>query len=463
MRSLCFEQYKLKYTNWQERLKAFDELTQCDGAPQTVQQRASEFSKIFKKISSLLEYAETRCGFLGILLMCGSVVNQDASLGELYTARGLEDFFPVRFLVDADEVVGHAKAHAYHQVSLKIAHETAAQRDHNTKPVGNIFQTQPTTRGGTRSPGKRTTKQEPPERLQQTTNRQSPSPEKRSHQESPDPVIREDPPELPSDAVTSDNLLAALKVALREAAEKSGLIFPTGKLYPWMGILGILARGCSMAIGWPEECPMPGEGAVNAKKANKGMSGLTNASRHALLNALNNKTLKFVTVPKDQWQDLLSYTMPVIQGVAPDYDSPHARGRQMFANNRLDREGLPRLPRSAVASRVRPSGSRNKIQPTEVLDLVSDDEPQPRKVTRKKNLKVEVVIPVYSAKNAKGKGREVIRLDQSSEAPSGSEYQEEQDELVDSDYEAGETSQKRKAKSAEQQPKVVEKPLDKAH
>ncbi|KAH7905410.1 hypothetical protein BJ138DRAFT_1230018 [Hygrophoropsis aurantiaca] len=486
IRGLCFEQFKLKYLDWQERLKLFDEITQCDEAPQTVQQRASEFSKIFKKISSLLEYAETRFGFLGILLMCGNVVNQDASLGELYTARDLKDFFPVRFLAGTDAVLGHAKAHAYNQASLRVAQEAATQRDHNAKPVGNIFQTQPATHHGTHSPEKRSTKQESPERLQQTTSRASLSPEKRStHQGSPELVIQEDSPEHPPpDAIPSENLSNTLKNTLREAVEKLGVDFPKGKLFPWMTILGILAKGCSMAIGWPEECPMPGEhqGAVNSKKTNKGLSGLTNVHRYALLGALNNKTLKFVTLPKHQWQDLVASAIPVIQGVAPDYDSPHARGRLMFANGVLKREGLARLPRSAAATRVRPSGSRNKNQSMEVLNLVSDDEPQPRKVTRKKNLKVEVVIPVYSAKNAKGKGREVIHLDQSSEAPSGSEYQEEQDELVDSDYETGETAQKRKAKSAgnagaakkrvpptnacrgaEQQPKVNGKPSDEAH
>ncbi|KAH7905363.1 hypothetical protein BJ138DRAFT_1230325 [Hygrophoropsis aurantiaca] len=440
IRGLCFEQYKLKYTNWQERLDAFEELSLCDEAPQTVQQRASEFAKIFKKVSSLLEFAETRFGFMGLLLMCGSVVNQDASLGKLYTSQGLQDFFPVRFLVNTDEVLGHAKAHVYNHISLKVAQESAAQRDENMNSKANISQMQPTNYRG--------------------------SPEKRStglgEGPSEDPFVGMGSPEkLPTNIVPVENVQAILKATLREEIEKLGGIFPSDRLFPWVGLLGVLSKACLMAIGWPEGCPLPGErdGPVSSRNT-KGVSGITNANRYSLLGALDHKILKFVKVPKNQWEDLLSSIIPVIQGVAPNYDSPHARGRQMFHDGHFNREGLPRLPRSTAATKVKPSGSRKKINSTadmEVLNLISDDESESEapKIVARKNLKklpkIEVVIPPPPRfiKNLKGKGREVIKIDQSSEVQSGSEYQADKlDEEVNSDYEAGETAQKRKAKSA---------------
>ncbi|KIJ57978.1 hypothetical protein HYDPIDRAFT_70802, partial [Hydnomerulius pinastri MD-312] len=50
--------------------------------------------------------------------------------------------------------------------------------------------------------------------------------------------------------------------------------------------------------------------------------------------------------------DLMASRVPVIEGTAPEHDSPHPRTKRMFCNLKIDHKGLPRKSNPA-ATRVK--------------------------------------------------------------------------------------------------------------
>ncbi|KAG2114303.1 uncharacterized protein F5147DRAFT_547875, partial [Suillus discolor] len=109
--------------DWQEILDTFDETRIASGPPLTVAQRSQEFTRLTKKVTSLVNMATAKHGFEAALLMCGKVVNQDASIGYIHTTSGAEEFWASRCRADEDTMVGHFKAHVYHQASLAVVAE----------------------------------------------------------------------------------------------------------------------------------------------------------------------------------------------------------------------------------------------------------------------------------------------------------------------------------------------------
>ncbi|KAG2091659.1 uncharacterized protein F5147DRAFT_586157, partial [Suillus discolor] len=97
--------------DWQEILDTFDETRIASGPPLTVAQRSQEFTRLTKKVTSLVNMATAKHGFEAALLMCGKVVNQDASIGYIHTTSGAEEFWASRCRADEDTMVGHFKAH----------------------------------------------------------------------------------------------------------------------------------------------------------------------------------------------------------------------------------------------------------------------------------------------------------------------------------------------------------------
>ncbi|KAG1787704.1 uncharacterized protein HD556DRAFT_1312593 [Suillus plorans] len=75
------------------------------------------------KESDILDLATAKHGFEAALLMCGKVVNQDASIRYIHTTSGAEEFWASRCHANEDTMVGHFKAHVYHQASLAVVED----------------------------------------------------------------------------------------------------------------------------------------------------------------------------------------------------------------------------------------------------------------------------------------------------------------------------------------------------
>ncbi|KIJ08864.1 hypothetical protein PAXINDRAFT_18030 [Paxillus involutus ATCC 200175] len=80
------------------------------------------------------------------------------------------------------------------------------------------------------------------------------------------------------------------------------------------------------------------------KGGSKGISNLTLAECSILVTAFNDTSknrFHFKHVPELK-ADLMASRLPIIQGTAPDYDSPHVCGKQIFCNLKTDHLGLPK-------------------------------------------------------------------------------------------------------------------------
>ncbi|KAG1837545.1 hypothetical protein F4604DRAFT_1601313, partial [Suillus subluteus] len=105
--------------DWQDILDTFDKTWIASGPPLTVAQQSQEFMRLTKKVTSLLDLATAKHGFEAALLMCGKVVNQDASIGYIHTTPGAEEFWASRCRADENTMVGHFKAHVPNNVDWK--------------------------------------------------------------------------------------------------------------------------------------------------------------------------------------------------------------------------------------------------------------------------------------------------------------------------------------------------------
>ncbi|KIK42190.1 hypothetical protein CY34DRAFT_46605, partial [Suillus luteus UH-Slu-Lm8-n1] len=110
-RKECYAKFKEQFPDtYQDILDTHDELTSLDGLPQTIGQRVQAFQGFHRRVTNILDVASTKFGFESATVMCGKIVNQDASLGHVHTTPGATDFFLTRCRADNDTIIGHLKA-----------------------------------------------------------------------------------------------------------------------------------------------------------------------------------------------------------------------------------------------------------------------------------------------------------------------------------------------------------------
>ncbi|KAG2028587.1 hypothetical protein BDR03DRAFT_1019604, partial [Suillus americanus] len=119
VRKDCYAKFKEQYPDtFQDILDMHDEISSLGGLPQTVSQRAQAFQRLQKRVTNILDVASAKFGFESATVMCGKIVNQDASLGHVHTTPGATDFFLMRCRADNDTIIGHLKAQVYNSISL---------------------------------------------------------------------------------------------------------------------------------------------------------------------------------------------------------------------------------------------------------------------------------------------------------------------------------------------------------
>ncbi|KIK47676.1 hypothetical protein CY34DRAFT_64789, partial [Suillus luteus UH-Slu-Lm8-n1] len=96
---------------YQDILDMFDEAAVLGTAAQTVSQRGQSFQRLCKKVAGMLDSSAARFGFEAAVVLCGKVVNQDASLGHVHTTPSAGGFFETRCRANDDTIITHIKAH----------------------------------------------------------------------------------------------------------------------------------------------------------------------------------------------------------------------------------------------------------------------------------------------------------------------------------------------------------------
>ncbi|KAG2747741.1 hypothetical protein P692DRAFT_201684006, partial [Suillus brevipes Sb2] len=119
-----YELFKKSYPDtYQDILDTYGELDMLTDN-QTIAQRTQSFQKLYKRVGSILDGAATRQGFEAAIVMCGNIVNEDASLGHVHTTPGAGGFFEKRCRASDDAIIGHIKAHVYNTISLSAVEQS---------------------------------------------------------------------------------------------------------------------------------------------------------------------------------------------------------------------------------------------------------------------------------------------------------------------------------------------------
>ncbi|KAG6376926.1 hypothetical protein JVT61DRAFT_958 [Boletus reticuloceps] len=291
----CYKLFREKYPGtYQEILTTWYEAEALDDADKTIAQRAQLFSRLAKKLEQQCSAMAKSHAFEVSFVMGGSVVNQDASLGRVFSTEGAEGFFLERCRADTDEIIGHFKAHIFNRASLHS--------------VSDAFEVDDAPEAPTRKNGD----------------------DERSRTDG-DPDERED-----------------------HARVRSQCKWVSGKLFPWKNFPSKLSKSGFVCHGWPDNVLLLGEDRQpRPKGGSKGISDLTLTECSSLLAALydtSKQGLHFKLVNADM-KELICSRKPVILCAAPSSDPPHASARRMFANLTIDRKGLPR-PENTAAMRM---------------------------------------------------------------------------------------------------------------
>ncbi|KAI9573729.1 hypothetical protein HD554DRAFT_2167298 [Boletus coccyginus] len=109
--------------SWQEILEVHDMIDNALSAPQTVAQHVQIFNKVKKRVISMFESESAKHGFKAAIVMCDSIVNEDASLDFTHTTGGTTTFFETRCHANSNMMIRHLKSHVYNHVSVETVKE----------------------------------------------------------------------------------------------------------------------------------------------------------------------------------------------------------------------------------------------------------------------------------------------------------------------------------------------------
>ncbi|KAG1789413.1 uncharacterized protein HD556DRAFT_1447028 [Suillus plorans] len=312
VRRLCYEKFKGAFPDdYQDILSAYNEANHI-GSASTLNQRQQSFQKLYRRVATLLDSASTRFGFEAAIVLCGNVVNQDASLGHVHMTQAAAGFFETRCRANDDTIIGHLKAHVFNATSRSV--------------VEDAF-----------------------------------------HEGEDDICDRDASPSLKddvSDIQVIGDPLKWLKQELTRQVDNLNGKFASFKNFPWIMMPSALANKNLCIKGYPaHKCLLPGE-YHNMNSKSKGIRGLTQKEVGIIVEALKAGMMFVEKIPKASRAALIASEIPVITGEAPPSDHPHAGAQQMFANRHTDYNGPSRVKTSAATTKVKRARNTRKTPST---------------------------------------------------------------------------------------------------
>ncbi|KAG2096303.1 uncharacterized protein F5147DRAFT_778352 [Suillus discolor] len=396
----CYDLFKEAFPDtYKDILSVHDEVKMLSASPQTVSQRAQEFQKYYRRMFSIADSAAAKFGFETAMVICGKIVNQDASLGQVHTTPGAAEFWSTRCRADDDTIIGHLKAHVYNKTSMAV--------------VENAFD-------------------DLPEDDKEASSRDADS--------------------IPSTEVEGrDESLRWLKKEIAKQVTKLGGKFASDKNFPWKTMPSTLASGGLNIEGYPAHmCLMPGESHDPTSKNNKGIGVLTFKEVAALVDAYKAGTM-WVVKSSNTHTSLIESTEPVIIREAPPSTWEHASARCMFADRHTDYGGPECVGTSVAQTRVKKGKNVSRARDPEHGEAVMSRPPaRPFKVVAKPISKPQtppparpfrVVTRPAAPMAPKAAAQEVIELTSTSEGSRDVTAE------VDIEYEDDSRGKKRKLKS----------------
>ncbi|KAG2749547.1 hypothetical protein P692DRAFT_20731576, partial [Suillus brevipes Sb2] len=261
IRAECYKAFRAAFPDsWQEILETFEQVEVRSVGPQTVSQRTQEFNKIWRKVVTTVDAAAAKHGFEAVFIICGKVVNQDASLGYIHETSGAEKFWQTRCRADEDAMIGHLKAHVYNLASLAVAEDMHLE-------------------------GAPSAKEDEPPRKRKSSKVSTDAPEAVKDDPDAPEVLDVDDWQLQVDLLQliKGGIIALLKEVGGKLTVRSGN-------FPWKKLRSDLDRQGFVIEGYPEDILMPGETRSTSARS-KGINDLDKREQIILAEALKSGTL----------------------------------------------------------------------------------------------------------------------------------------------------------------------------
>ncbi|KAF6744703.1 hypothetical protein DFP72DRAFT_1176670 [Ephemerocybe angulata] len=443
-----------------------------DSGVGTVAERERAFEKWARKIGAVIESGEEEFGFQALVGLCGSSVNEDQGLGNVYHTHYMAGFEMKRLAMSTDDLIGHMKTHVYNIHSADHTQQSASERQRRAV-TGELedYTNWRSVAEPVASPSSSSAAPPPPEA---ESSKVAAGPSRTaglSHLATNDPAGHKGP-SAPTGTLTttvgmSDNdLRRAVETVLRDEdlnAQLKGLldlndakinklagqqgrhsfhafmhifmrlmgvsIKGSGQYFRWQEFPADLAKSGVACVGWPYGVIFPGEGPEDQGKAKIGLKQLVVERVRDLLRAVRSGELGLVARDKDEMEKSI---VPVIESTPGSGKKP---ARCLYANGTISTLTAKALgakakgkakaataPSSKPTRSTRASSKASKGKKKDDAHVVSSGEddddddnkplaPLPMKSTRSKSAAIEH-IPV---------GRSVVRFKDNSE-DEGYEY-----------------------------------------
>ncbi|KAG2124874.1 hypothetical protein DEU56DRAFT_916815 [Suillus clintonianus] len=318
LRTRCYEKFKDTFPDaYQDILDMFDEAAVLGAATQTVSQRGQSFQRLCKKVTGILDSSAARFGFEAAVVLCGKIVNQDASLGHVHTTPGAGGFFETRCRANDDTIIAHIKPHVFNAASLSAV-EASFNVDDDNQGI--------------------------------------------------ESSLRDDTSDVQI-VEGQEVALKWLKCELTRQVECCGGKFASDKNFPWKLMPNALADDRLRITGYPaHKCLLLGEYHSNTSKS-KAIGGLMHKEISALVDALKAGIMVVVNVPAKLQAALIASEVPVIVGEAPPSDYLHPGARRMFAD-------ATRVKKAQIGHNARPS-SHDEVPSSRPFVVVTKPPPHP--------------------------------------------------------------------------------------
>ncbi|KAG1813771.1 hypothetical protein DFJ58DRAFT_850653, partial [Suillus subalutaceus] len=277
-----------------------------------------EFSKIWRKVVTMVDAAAAKHGFEAVFIICGKVVNQDRHLG-IYTKRRVQKNFGKHAATDEDAMIGHLKAHVYNLASLAVAEDMHLE-------------------------GAPSAKEDEPPRKRKSSKVSTDAPEAVKDDPDAPEVLDVDDWQLQVDLLPliKGGIIALLKEVGGKLTVRSGN-------FPWKKLRSDLDRQGFVIEGYLEDILMPGETRSTSARS-KGINDLDKREQIILAEALKSGTLVIKCGPSGSEDK--DKSRPVIIGEAPPPHSAHLRPSRLRPSAATTKVRKPNRQAAPIASSI---------------------------------------------------------------------------------------------------------------
>ncbi|KAG1901132.1 uncharacterized protein F5891DRAFT_1187824 [Suillus fuscotomentosus] len=339
LRTHCYEKFKDTFPDaYQDILDMFDEAAVLGATTQTISQCGQSFQRLCKKVAGMLDSSAARFGFEAAVVLCGKIVNQDASLGHVHTTPGAGGFFETQCHANDDTIIAHIKAHVFNTTSLSAVEESFNVDDSN---------------------GVESSLSDDTSDIQILEGR--------------DVALKWLKRELTRQVGTLLVYLFLRTGVYKITLEHCGGKFVSDKNFPWKLMPNALADDWLCITSYPaHKCLLPGEYHSNTSKS-KAIGGLMQKEISALVDALKAGTMVVVKVSAKFQVAIIASEVPVIIGEAPPSDYLHPGARRMFTDGHTDFNGPSRAKPTTAATKVKKAQKGHNARPISQQDEPHDE------------------------------------------------------------------------------------------